>query len=179
LAPDQRFTFEPLGNQHDRAAFRCGIEALDSYLQKQASQDIAKRAAVAFVATLDGKTIAGYYTLTQYAIDLGDIPEAIAKKLPKYSTVPATLLGRLARHTDFYKQRLGELLLMDALRRSLDLSKQAASTGVIVDAKDDKAADFYRRYQFIDPPKVERRLFLPMRTIEPLFPAAPLPDASV
>jgi predicted GNAT family N-acyltransferase len=179
LAPEQRFTFEPLGDQHDRAAFRCGVDALDSYLQKQASQDIAKHAAVAFVATLDNKTIAGYYTLSQYAIDLGDIPEAIAKKLPKYSRVPATLLGRLARSLDFRGKGLGELLLMDALGRNLDLSKQAAFTGVIVDAKDDQAADFYRRYQFIDLPKVERRLFLPMRTIEPLFPTAAVSDASV
>jgi hypothetical protein len=179
LAPDPRFTFEPLGNQHDRAAFRCGSDTLDSYLQKQANQDIAKRAAVAFVATLDGKGIAGYYTLSQYAIDLGDIPEAVAKKLPRYPAVSATLLGRLARSLEFRGRGLGELLLMDGLRRTFDLSKQAASAGVVVDAKDEDAAKFYRKYQFIDLPKVERRLFLPMRTIEPLFPTASVSDASV
>jgi len=172
LAPKQeqpRFAIEPLGDDHDRAAFSSGVEALDSYLHKQAGQDARKRAAVPFVATADGKTIAGYYTLSHYAIQLDAVPDAIAKKLPKYPMVSATLLGRLAVSTEFRGQRIGETLLMDALRRSLDLSKQATSTGVIVDAKDDSAVSFYRKYGFLDLPKVERRLFLPMGTIERLF----------
>jgi predicted GNAT family N-acyltransferase len=164
-----RLVIEPLGDQHDRAAFSCGVEELDSYLHKQAGQDARKRAAVPFVATQDGKTIAGYYTLSQYTIQLDVVPDAVAKKLPKYPRVSATLLGRLAVNTKFRGQRLRETLLMDALRRSLELSKQAASTGVVVDAKDESAASFYRRYGFLDLPKVERRLFLPMGTIEQLF----------
>lgn len=172
MAPVQeqpKFTIEPLGDKHDRAAFSCGVEALDSYLHKQASQDARKHAAVAFVATADGKTIAGYYTLSQYAIQLDVVPDAVAKKLPKYPNVSATLLGRLAVSTGFRGQRVGETLLMDALHRSLGLSKQAASAGLIVDAKDDSAVSFYRKYGFLDLPKVERRLFLPMGTIEQLY----------
>ncbi len=172
MAPKQeqpRFAIEPLGDQHDRAAFSCGVEALDSYLHKQAGQDARKRAAVPFVATADGKTIAGYYTLSQYAIELDAVPDSIAKKLPKYPMVSATLLGRLAVSIEFRGQRIGESLLMDALRRSLDLSKQAASAGMIVDAKDDSAVSFYTKYGFLDLPKVERRFFLPMGTVEQLF----------
>lgn len=172
MAPEQeqsRFTIEPLGARHDRAAFSCGVEALDSYLHKQAGQDARRHASVPFVATADGKTIAGYYTLSQYAIQLDAVPEAVAKKLPKYPMISATLLGRLAVSTEFRGQRIGEALLMDALRRSLLLSKQVASTGVIVDAKDASAVSFYRKYGFLDLPKVERRLFLPMGTIEQLF----------
>lgn len=164
-----KFTIEPLGDQHDRAAFFCGVEALDAYLQKQAGQDRRRRAAVPFVATTDGKTVAGYYTLSQYAIHLDSVPDAMAKKLPKYPMVSATLLGRLAVATNFRGQRLGETLLMDALHRSLTLSAHAASTGVVVDAKDDSALAFYRKYGFIDLPQVERRLFLPMGSIEQLF----------
>jgi predicted GNAT family N-acyltransferase len=172
LAPGQeqlRFAIEPLGDKHDRAAFSCGVEALDSYLHKQAGQDARKRAAVPFVATADGKIIAGYYTLSQYAIQLDSVPDAVAKKLPKYPMVSATLLGRLAVSAEFRGRRVGETLLMDALRRSLGLSKQAASTGVIVDAKDDSAISFYGKYGFLELPKVARRLFLPMGTIEQLF----------
>ena len=168
--PEQlRIAIEPLGKKHDRVAFCCGVEALDSYLHKQAGQDARKHAAVTFVATPDGKTVAGYYTLSQYAIELGSVPEEVAKKLPKYPMVSATLLGRLAVSTDFRGQRVGEALLMDALRRSWELSKQVASAGVIVDAKDDSASAYYRRYGFLDLPNVERRLFLPMGTIEQLF----------
>jgi hypothetical protein len=61
---------EPLGAKHDRAAFSCGNDELDSYLRKQAGQDLKKRAAVPFVITPDHKTIAGSYTLSQYAVDL-------------------------------------------------------------------------------------------------------------
>ena len=81
----------------------------------------------------------------------------------------ATLLRRLAVSNEFRGQRVGETLLMDALHRSLNLSKQAASAGIIVDAKDDSAVSFYAKYGFLRLPKVERRLFLPMGTIEQLF----------
>ena len=162
-------TFEPLGKKHDRAAFSCGVEALDAYLYNQAGQDARKHAAVTFVATPDGKTIAGYYTLSQYAIQLDSVPEEVAKKLPKYPMVSTTLLGRLAVSTDFRGQRIGEALLMDALHRSLELSKQVASAGVMVDAKDASASAYYRRYGFLDLLTVERRLFLPMGTIAQLF----------
>lgn len=163
------FAIEPLGEKHNRAAFLCGVAALDSYLQKQAGQDVRKRAAAPFVATPDGRTIAGYYTLSQYAIGLDAIPDAVAKRLPKYPMVSATLLGRLAVSREFRGQGLGETLLMDALHRSLASSKQVASAGIVVDAKDETGAAFYRKYGFIELPKIERRLFLPMGTVEQLF----------
>ena len=139
------------------------------YLHKQAGQDLKKRAAVPFVITPDGETIAGYYTLSQYAVQLDAIPEEVAKKLPKYPIVPATLLGRLAVSTAFRGQGLGTLLLMDALNRALQHSRELASAGVVVDAKDAAALAFYKKYGFLELPRVERRLFLPMGTVEQLF----------
>lgn len=168
-AQNPRFVIEPLGPKHDRAAFSCGVEALDAYLHKQAGQDLKKRAAVPFVVAPDGKTIAGYYTLSQYAVQLDAIPAEVAKKLPKYPVVPATLLGRLAVSTAFRGQGLGAMLLMDALYRSLRHSRELASAGVVVDAKDAAALAFYKKYGFLELPKVERRLFLPMGTVEQLF----------
>jgi ribosomal protein S18 acetylase RimI-like enzyme len=161
--------FDLLGSLHDRAGFSCGVPALDAYLQKQAGQDVRRRVAVAFVATPDGKTIAGYYTLSQYSVELGVLPEELAKKLPQYPLVPATLIGRLAVSVAFRGQGIGELLLMDALYRCLGGSRQVASAAVIVDAKDERAAAFYRKYGFLELPKVEQRLFLPMATIEAFF----------
>src|SRR5947207_1264962 len=161
--------FEPLGPAHDRGAFSCGAEALDNYLHKQAGQDARKRVAAPFVLTPDGKRIAGYYTLSQYSIDLGVIPKEISRQFPKYPVVPATLIGRLAVSKEFRGQGLGQLLLMDALKRSLDSGKAVASAAVIVDAKDDDAATFYRKYGFLELPKVPKRLFLPMATVEKLF----------
>lgn len=124
--------------------------------------------AVAFVATADGKTVAGYYTLSSYAIQLDAVPEEIVKKLPKYPMVPTTLVGRLAVSAKFRRQALGELLLMDALHRSLALSEQVASAGVIAEAQDESAVSFYRKYGFLNLPKVGR-LFFPMGTVAQLF----------
>jgi predicted GNAT family N-acyltransferase len=163
------FRVEPLGKAHDRAAFSCGIEPLDNYLQKQASQDVAKRVAVCFVLTPDSHTVAGYYTLSQYSVDLVELPEEMAKKLPKYPEVPTTLLGRLAISERFRGQKLGEFLLLDALYRCWQQSKQVASAAVIVDAKDEAAKRFYEHFEFVPLPDTPHRLFLPMRTIENLF----------
>jgi predicted GNAT family N-acyltransferase len=163
------FRVEPLGKAHDRAAFSCGSEPLDSYLQKQAGQDVAKHAAVCFLLTPDSKTVAGYYTLSQYSVDLVKLPGEMAKKLPKYPEVPTTLLGRLAISERFRGQKLGEFLLLDALHRCWQQSKQVASAAVIVDAKDEAAKRFYEHFEFILLPDTPRRLFLPMRTIENLF----------
>lgn len=163
------FVIEPLGTRHDRAAFTCGNPRLDSYLQKQAGQDLRKRAAVPFVITPDHKTIAGFYTLSQFAVDVGELPEDLGKRLPKYPMVPATLLGRLAVSEKFHGRGLGETLLMDALYRALQSSRQIASAAVVVDAKDDAAVAFYTKYGFVALPQIPRRLFLPMETIAHLF----------
>jgi predicted ThiF/HesA family dinucleotide-utilizing enzyme len=87
LQPEEnkpKFFIEPLAKEHNRAAFSCGVKALDQYLQRQATQDVKKHVAVVFVLTSDGKTIAGFYTLSQYAVELDSIPEEISRKLPKY-----------------------------------------------------------------------------------------------
>ncbi len=163
------FRTEPLGKRHDRAAFTSGIEALDKYLKTQASQDVSKHVAACFVLTPDGETIAGFYTLSQYSVDAGALPDQITKKFPKYPELPATLLGRLALSDRFKGQRLGEFLLMDALYRSLLQSEKIASAAVIVDAKNEKAKTFYEHFDFIPLPEIPNRLFLLMKTIEELF----------
>ena len=167
---EPKLKFEPLDkNKHDRAAFSCGVEPLDTYLKRQASQDIDKHVAAVIVLTPDGKTIAGYYTLSQYAIDLVTLPADTVKKLPKYPELPATLLGRLARSTAYRGQGIGELLLMGALKRALDQSSSIASMAVVVDAKDEQSKAFYVGYGFIELPDHPNRLFLLMKTIEQMF----------
>jgi GNAT superfamily N-acetyltransferase len=163
------YRIEPLGETHNRAAFSCGVEALDRYLQRQAGQDISKHVAAAFVITPDGVTIAGFYTLSAHVVNLGDLPEGVAKKLPRYPNVPATLLGRLAVSRDFRKRGIGELMLLDAFKRVLAHSREVASAAVVVDAKDERARDFYLGHDFIPLPSQPNRLFYLVKTIEKLF----------
>jgi predicted GNAT family N-acyltransferase len=167
-----RLLIEPFDRKkHNRAAFSCEHEALNTYLKQQASQDIRKHVAAVFVLTPDGKTIAGYYTLSQYAVDSSSVSEETMRNLglPKYKELPATLLGRLARSLSFKGQGVGELLLIGALKQALDHSPRIASMAVVVDAKDDPAKTFYKRYGFLELPDHPSRLFLPMKTIEQMF----------
>lgn len=169
---EKEFRFEPLDKKlHNRAAFSCEHEALNAYLKERAGQEIQKRVAAVYVLTLHGKTIAGYYTLSQYTIEPGDLPaEAVERlRLPRYDKLPATLLGRLARSKEFRGAGLGEILLMGALERALLHSKNIDSLAVVVDAKDEKARNFYLSYGFVDLPDHPKRLFMLMQTIEQLF----------
>jgi predicted GNAT family N-acyltransferase len=175
--PDEspaKFAIEPFDKKkHNRTAFSCEHEALNTYIQRQASQDIKKHVAAVFVLTADGKTIAGYYTLSQYALDSSGVPEETMRSLglPRYKDLPATLLGRLARNLSFKGQRVGELLLMSALKQALDHSLRIASMAVVVDAKDDPAKTFYKKYGFLELPDHPNRLFLPMKTVAQMFAA--------
>ena len=168
----QKFRFEPLDKKaHNRAAFSCEHQPLNSYLKERAGQEIQKRVAAVYILTPDGKTIAGYYTLSQYTIEAGELPDEVVQqlRLPKYDKMPATLLGRLARSKEFKGAGLGEILLMGALEKALLHSKNIASLALVVDAKDEKARNFYMSYGFIDLPDHPNRLFMLMQTIDQLF----------
>ncbi len=161
---------EPLGSEHDRAAFSCGVEELDRYLKQQASQDAGNRVAAPFVLrAADSPRIMGYYTLSAATIELGELPSDVARRLPRYPLLPAVLIGRLAVDREFAGQSWGKVLLVDALRRSVAQSRQIAAMAVVVDAKDVAARGFYERYGFQQLLEHQNRLFLPMKTIEQLF----------
>ena len=161
------YQIKPLKSHHDRTGFSCGVPALDTYLQRQARQDLERKLAAVFVLTSDGKRISGFYTLSAHSILAADLPEGHAKKLPRFP-LPVTLLGRMGVSQDLQGQRLGEFLLMHALERAWIGSQQVASWAVVVDAKSG-ARDFYLRYDFVPLPSQPDRLFLPMTTIEKLF----------
>ena len=161
---------ELLVKKHDRAVFSCGNDALDTYLKKRASQELKKKIATTFVMVGGQPSeIIGYYTLSATSILLDDLPDKIAKKLPKYPQVPATLLGRLAIDSRYQGRGYGEILILDALRRSLNAAAVVASYAVVVDAIDERARSLYEQYGFCDFPDRKLRLFLPMKTIADLF----------
>lgn len=165
-----RITVEPLGRQHDRSAFHCGEEPLDRYLRQQARQDADKRVAAPFVAFSPPDTrVLGFYTLSASVLTLTDLPEELARKLPRYPQLPVTLLGRLAVDRSAKGRGLGEHLLLDALNRSLTHADQIAAMAVVVDAKNDDAVAFYRHYGFDTLQALPNRLFLPMRLVAQLL----------
>lgn len=154
------FLCASLDATHDRASFDCGLESLNRYLREQASQDVRRRVAACFVALADEKRIAGYYTLASASLLLSDLPASIGKKLPRYPSVPAVRMGRLAVDLAFKGQGLGGALLADALERSS--RSEIAAYALMVDAKDEAAAAFYRHHGFIALPDSPLTLFLPL-----------------
>jgi GNAT superfamily N-acetyltransferase len=161
------YRFEPLGNQHDRAAFSCGVEPLDRYFHVQAGQDNRRRIASCFVLVVEDGSVAGYYTLSATNIALADLPPGLAKRLPRYPVLPATLMGRLAVHQKWRGKGLGEMLLFDAFNRTL--KSEIASHALVVDAKDGGAQAFYEHYHFFRLLTPGRRLFLPVTEIAAMF----------
>jgi GNAT superfamily N-acetyltransferase len=167
-SPSPRYSFEPLAG-HDRNSFSCGVPELDEYLHRQAGQDAKRKVAAPFVMVDEERRVLGYYTLSAYGVRVAELPPDLARKLPKYPLIPATLLGRLAVSKEHQGQKLGTLLLMDALYRSWKNSVQVASIGVIAEAIDDAARDFYLHHEFIALVEHPHKLFIAMRTIEQAF----------
>ena len=169
-APATPYRIEALGKTHDRTAFDCGSAALNRYLRQQARQDAEKSVAAPFVLTVPpALQVLGYYTLSASLVNANELPDALANKLPRHPQLPVTLLGRLAVNQSMKGRGIGQFLLMDALRRSLEADANIAAMAVLVDAKDDAAEAFYRHFSFLPLHEQPWRLFLPMKTVAGLF----------
>lgn len=157
------FRVAPLAAEHERGNFHSGSASLDRYLHQQVTQDVRRRVAACFVALGDRQKIAGYYTLASAGLLLNDLPVEVGKKLPRYPSVPAVRMRRLAVDQDFKGQGLGGALLADALERAA--RAEIAAYALMVDAKDKPAAAFYRHHGFIALPDSPMTLFLPLASV--------------
>lgn len=153
--------FEALGKHHDRSRFSCGQADLDGWFRRRAGQDDRRDVARVFVATDSELGVVGFYSLSAFKLELGELPEEIARKLPRYgSGYPAALIGRLARDVRMRGKGFGEVLAVDAIRRILGAAETLAVLAIIVDAKDERAAAFYEGLGFASFPRRPNRLFL-------------------
>ncbi|MDR6856395.1 GNAT family N-acetyltransferase [Variovorax guangxiensis] len=159
-----RFCIEALAPEHDRAGFACGSEVLDKYLREQASQDMRRRTSVCYVAVdTQSGAIAGYYTLAAGSVLLMELSEAMAKKLPRYPLVPVARLGRLAVNVALRGQQLGAALLWDAGLRAMQSGMGVFA--LVVDAKNDTAAAFYKHHGFTPFSSNPLTFVLPLATL--------------
>jgi GNAT superfamily N-acetyltransferase len=161
MSLESGLVIEPLNRIHDRAAFSSGNKSLDRYLQRQSSQDIKRRVCR---ARQDKTRVWGYYTLSTLAIDLSELPEKVAKKLPRHP-IPAALIGRLAVDISEQGKGIGKLLLSDALKRTLAVSGEIAIYAIVVDAINKEAESFYMQYGFAHLASKGKRLYLPLKSL--------------
>jgi GNAT superfamily N-acetyltransferase len=164
--PSADLRIVPLGASHDRGGLTCGVESLDRYLKIQAAQDVRRKANATFVLGLETepRRVLGYYTLCAMALSQGEVPEAARRHIPRYPLVSCTLIGPLAVASDQQGQRLGSILLADALKRAFESASSVGSSMVIVDALGEAAAGFYAAHWFVRLPD-SLRLVLPIRQV--------------
>ncbi len=160
------YHIRPLDHAANTAGVECGEPALDGYLQRHVTQDIKRAVARIFIATPDNRqgTVAAFHTLSAASIAAGPLPEKWRKKLPRYP-LPVALLGRLAVSQSFQGRGPGGILLADAIKRVVAANVTLAVAAIIVDAKSDKAARFYRHFGFGELPGCPGRWMLPLRSV--------------
>ncbi len=166
MASQSQFRVEILNPAaHRRDEFACESPELTEFIRTRARKEAKSRASACFVLVpvADEGQIAGYYTLSATTVELEKLPAELTKKLPRYPRLPATLLGRLARAIEFKGQGIGDLLMVDALKRSYENSSVIGSVAVVVDPKDALAAKFYGTFGF--QPLDGQKMFLPMKAI--------------
>jgi len=162
------FRIERLGEAHDRAEFTCGEEALDRYFRMLVTQDIRRKITNCFVGIDAGSgRVAGYYTLAARSIPTNDLPQEQSRKLPRYPTMPAARIGRLAVDQRWRRRGLGAALLADAALRTMGAAP--AVYALVVDAKNADAVAFYEHHGFLAFASQPRTLFLPIATAVKAF----------
>lgn len=161
--------FELLLKTHDRKAFDCGVEDLNTFLQKQARKNQQQNISKTWVLVEKGSTqILGYYTISIAELERADLPEKVQKKLPLYP-IPIARIGRFATDLSVRGQGLGGYILLDALHRIYLISEQIGLYGIDLHAKDKEVKQFYRRYGFETLEDDDLHLYLPIKDVRELF----------
>jgi ribosomal protein S18 acetylase RimI-like enzyme len=165
VSSESELIIEPLNRNHNRAAFNCGIDSLDRYLKHQANQDMKRRISRVFIThgPQDKTRVLGYYTLSTLSIELSVLPNKIARKLPRHP-IPAALIGRLAVDISTHGKGIGKILLSNAIKRTLAVRDDIAIYAMVVNAINDEAESFYKRYGFSRLAHSGSRLFLPLKS---------------
>ncbi len=168
---------EPISEGDAESGFTCGQPALDDFLARHAVENDRKGIGKTYVlrSTADGDPpVLGFYTLSMADVAAKVVRKALRGPLPRYP-MPVALMGRLAVHKAAQGRGLGQVLLVDALHRILAVADHIGCVGVIVDAKDEAAEGFYRRYGFVTVEAEEwpHRMFLPLKTAKISLSAPP------
>ena len=160
-----------LSADQNREKFNCGKAALNKYIQSSVDRDIKNRLTRCYVLTFGkSKQVSGFYTLSNHAVKIAQLPKKYGRRIPPGYLVPTILLGRLAVDIEFKGRGLGEFLLVDSIRRSLSASEISNAFALVVQYKDDNAKSFYEKFGFIPfTDKYAMQLFLPLKTAADVF----------
>lgn len=156
---------EVLSKIHNRTEFDCGNTELNYYLHKIARQHITKGISKTFVLinTANPTKIIAYMSLVVCEIYATNIPHHWKDKFPK--KIPAAKLARLAVLEKEQRKGYGELLVIDAMKKTLNVSNSIGVAGLFVDAKHETAKVYYNQFGFLSLPNQLDNLFLPLSSL--------------
>lgn len=162
------FTIEPLVAHHDRAAFDCGQESLNTYLKRYARQNAGRFIGVTYVGVPqdEPQRIAGYYSLSTSRIEREHLPTTLP--LPRYP-VPSLLLARLAVDKNFQGRKLAAVFLLSIFERTSRFAAEVGLYALEVVALNDAARTFYEHFQFVSLADDPLHLYLPVETMRRLY----------
>lgn len=157
----------PVSKTQDLGAFDCGEPDLNEFLQRHARQSHERGGAKTFVATPldDDRRVLGFYSLSPASIEYARSPAIVSKGLGRYD-VPVFRLGRLAVDRSVQGQGLGGQLLLAAGRRCLMAATQVGGVAMLIDAKNERIAQWYTGYGAIQLLDARNSLLLPLATVE-------------
>lgn len=150
---------------HDRKTFNCGDAALNLYLRQFANQDQNRGLSRVYVLAKQ-RRIVGYYSISAYSVATDQLADQT--RTGAYRELPFLLLGRLAVDLAFQGQGLGDALIIHAFKTTMEAAEKIGILGMIVDAKDERAAGFYERFGFKRLTASKNRLVLPFSVIKKL-----------
>ncbi|HUH03611.1 MAG TPA: GNAT family N-acetyltransferase [Kofleriaceae bacterium] len=154
-----------LTKEHDRNSFCSGVAELDAFLRTYASQNAKKDLTRTYVAARpSSKAISGYYSIRMGEVVYDLLPETDRKGLPMYP-LPVVHLARLAVDERERGKKLGEVLLLDAFERAMQLATVIGAAAIEVLAKNDPARSFYSKYGFSSLLDGERHMYISMRAV--------------
>jgi ribosomal protein S18 acetylase RimI-like enzyme len=159
---------ESIRKSHNRSGFDCGEPELNDFLRQNARQNHEKGVSKTFVALGKGDdaTIMGYYTLSPASIAYARVPDVIARTQGRYD-VGGFRLARLAVAMECQSQGLGGQLLAAAARRCLRVAAEVGGTALLIDAKNERAAAWYRGYGAVSTLDAPLTLVMPLAALLP------------
>lgn len=154
---------EELTRDHNIAGFSCGRESLDDWLKNRAVKSNAAGDSKVFVINNDAGEVVGYYAISAASVTHKEAISKLRRNAP--DPIPMALIGRLAVREDMQGHDIGPALLRDAILRIVQASNHMGIKGVLVQALDEDAANFYSHQGFHPSPIDDNHLMISLKEI--------------
>lgn len=151
-------TPRPLATGDVLSDFRCGVDALDSWLRGYARNNDRIGGSKTMVSITSEGRVAGYYCLSASSLVRDEAPAVLSRRSP--NPIPIVLIGRLAVDQEFAGLGLGAGLLQHAVLQAISAAEIIGMRAILVHTLTEEVIPFYERFGFVRFPGSSRALYL-------------------